>query len=241
MKRFITDQEVKMHSEPILQKLRARVVPRSNLLIQRLRKDHQESTPDQECMVYLANIGKTPDLTVVERNQTLNLSNYTEKRLRKTLLTRRLIREIKVTTGKKGGQPVLLELTEVGRNLLKDAGMSIRHECKGGVKHIYWQKQIKEFFQSKGFAVELEGRGKDCNVDVLVVSSNGRRIAVEVATSPEYELTNIQKCIRSDFERIIVASENLKIQEKIGSQALSACDSKDLKKIQFCLVHDFVA
>jgi len=91
---------------------------------------------------------------------------------------------------------------------------NLRNQQDDGIRSLYKYAQI---LKNKGFDITFEksiGEGK--SVDV-VATKNKIRIAVEVETGRSDILSNINKCLQAEFDRIIVVAINEKIESKVKS------------------------
>jgi hypothetical protein len=107
---------------------------------------------------------------------------------------------------------------------------------KGKSQHRYLQTLIKRMAEDKGFRVVLEqpvadGAGR---VDVSL-EWDGRKIACEISvtTSDEHELSNIEKCLASGYDTVIMCSTEKKFLEKIKSLASQKIEIANQKKVLF--------
>jgi len=109
---------------------------------------------------------------------------------------------------------------------------------RGKSQHRYLQTLIKRMAEEKGFRAVLEqptldGAGK---VDISL-ERDGRKIACEISitTSHEQELSNIQKCLASGYEKVILCSPEKKSLEKIKALASRKLKASDQEKTLFLL------
>jgi hypothetical protein len=97
--------------------------------------------------------------------------------------------------------------------------------------------------ESKGYRVTIEKQifGGLGNVDVFL-ERNGTSIACEISitSTAEYELGNIQKCLASGYEDIIVISSDKRILVHIADAALSHLSKEELAKVKFLTPSDFL-
>jgi hypothetical protein len=94
-------------------------------------------------------------------------------------------------------------------------------------EHRYIQSLIKRMAESRGFKASIEevtpdGKGR---VDILL-ERNGKRIACEVAltTTDQWEVHNVEKCIRAGYETVVVCSNDRKNLEKIQKKINETID-----------------
>jgi hypothetical protein len=109
-------------------------------------------------------------------------------------------------------------------------------EEKKKSQHRYLQSLIRRMAEEKGFRAiieqpTLDGRGK---VDVSL-ERDGRKIACEISitTTDEQELSNIEKCLSSGYEKVILCSPEKKSLEKIKALASQKLNASDQEKILF--------
>jgi Type IV secretion-system coupling protein DNA-binding domain len=102
--------------------------------------------------------------------------------------------------------------------------------------HRYLQSIIKRIGESNGFVATLEkqvfgGIGK---VDVALENET-TKIAVEVAitNTVEYEVQNIQKCLASGFDRVVVISSDTKHLGNIKKKAEVIIAENQLSKVNY--------
>jgi len=107
---------------------------------------------------------------------------------------------------------------------------------KGKSQHRYLQTLIRRMAEERGFRAiieqpTLDGRGK---VDVSL-ESDGKKIACEISitTTDEHELSNIEKCLTSGYEKVILCSPEKKSLEKIKALVVKRLKSPDQGKVLF--------
>lgn len=90
--------------------------------------------------------------------------------------------------------------------------------------------------EEKGFRAVIEqptldGQGR---VDVSL-EMNGRKIACEISitTSDEQEFSNIEKCLASGYEKVILCSPERKNLEKIKNLVSKKLKTSDQEKVLF--------
>ena len=140
-------------------------------------------------------------IPVAERIRDLGFTNHTGTKIFRSLLDAAYITEVKVKTSRRGRPQVFYELTTEGEKLVGaqnfgDGG------GKGGLEHVFYQRRLKDFFTSQGYAAAIEEfrNGKACD---LGLSLDGKRIAVEIVCSnPGKELSNIEKDIAAGWTEI---------------------------------------
>ncbi|MEN6520077.1 MAG: type IV secretion system DNA-binding domain-containing protein [Armatimonadota bacterium] len=103
-------------------------------------------------------------------------------------------------------------------------------------EHKRLQHLIKKLAEQSGYLATIEqpttdGQGR---VDVGL-ERDGRRIACEVSvtTSPEHELANIQKCLASEYELVILCSPEKKVLNKIKTLCNKELSEIEQQKVLF--------
>ncbi|MFH2069130.1 MAG: type IV secretion system DNA-binding domain-containing protein [Candidatus Omnitrophota bacterium] len=109
-------------------------------------------------------------------------------------------------------------------------------EEKRESQHRYLQALIKWMGEEKGYKAVVEqptpdGQGR---VDVSL-ERNGKKIACEISltSTEEQELKNIEKCLSSGYEKVILCSPEKKILEKVESLVIQKLKESELKKVLF--------
>jgi len=103
-------------------------------------------------------------------------------------------------------------------------------------QHRYLQNLIKKIAEDKGYkaTIELPILGGSGKVDIGL-ERNGRKIACEISitTSGEQELKNIQKCLATDFDKIVHCSPDAKTLESVKVLAENKLSQPDMQKVLF--------
>ena len=109
-------------------------------------------------------------------------------------------------------------------------------EGVGGSQHRYLQTLIKKTAEEKSYRATVEeptpdGLGK---VDVGL-ERNGKRIACEISltSTDEQELSNIEKCLKADYDEVILCSPEKKTLKKVKKLTTQKLKESDLKKLLF--------
>lgn len=108
--------------------------------------------------------------------------------------------------------------------------------------HRYLQSIVKRMAEGEGFQVTLEkpvfgGIGK---VDVAIENEE-HKIACEIAhtNTVDYELQNLQKCLASGFDRIVIVSTDTKHLDNIKKRAELTIPDDILPKVSFVEMENF--
>src|SRR5262249_25633055 len=115
---------------------------------------------------------------------------------------------------------------------------------KGGKQHKYLQQMVKRLAEDKGFKAIIEKQvlGGKGSIDVAL-ERDDRSIACEisVSTGSEWEVGNIQKCIASGFESVIVISPEKKNLTRIREAVDSNLEKETAAHIRYLTVEDFLS
>jgi len=181
-----------------------------------LKTGKKNRTSGQEDLI-LIDIMRNPLSSVRERYQRLKLSAYLGDKCQKSLLSRGLIKPVKISTGK--GIIKLMELTDKGIARLRTLGYAVKKSSKrGGLEHLYWVNEIYRGLKSYGYDVKLEepvGNGEA--VDIVVVGEK-KRVAIEIETGKSDAIHNIRKCLKAEFDFVISLATNKRIEAKLKEQ-----------------------
>ena len=115
---------------------------------------------------------------------------------------------------------------------------------RGGQQHKYLQHLIKKLGEEKGYKATIENEvlGGTGSVDVSL-QKESHRIACEISitTSDEHELGNIQKCLASGYDQVVMISTEKKVLTKIRRLVEDALEKESFKRVSFLTPEDFVA
>lgn len=102
-------------------------------------------------------------------------------------------------------------------------------------EHTYLQRTIKRLAQQHGYAVTLEKETKDGRRIDVSLESEQMKIACEISVTntPQYELENIKKCLKENYNIVLMISKNLKHLSQIEEYSKSILAKKDLDKVKF--------
>ena len=107
---------------------------------------------------------------------------------------------------------------------------------KADSQHRYLQTLIKKMAEEKGYRAEIEKPTPDGlgRVDVSL-ERNGRKIACEISvtSTSEQELSNIEKCLRAGYEKIILLSPKRKTLQKAKKLVTQRLEKSDREKVLF--------
>lgn len=109
-------------------------------------------------------------------------------------------------------------------------------EEKEKTQHQYLQNLIKRMAEEKGYKAVIEQSTPDglFKIDVSLERS-GKKIACEISitTTKEQELSNIEKCIRAGYEKVIMCSSEKRNLERIRSFTMEKLGDSGMEKVLF--------
>lgn len=123
------------------------------------------------------------------------------------------------------------EITDEKRELLIDA----ENESREVRAHTHLQSLIKKLGQDRNFIATIEaptaGGGR---IDVLL-QQDQMKIAFEISETnkPEYEVSNIKKCLRDGCIPVVVVSKSRKHLDNINQLAIKKLTKKDIALVKF--------
>ena len=176
------------------------------------------STPvkreDKDLKKLLVDIADHPLIRISKRYQQLGFNPRKGNALKDSLLKKQLVVPVSIRTPK--GRVKLFELTELGREYLKEKGIKVElGKRKGSLLHQFWNADIRKRYEEAGFEVEEEyavGKGKAID---LVAKKAKERIAIEVETGRSDALANISKCLEAGFRNVKVVAVYGGVKKKI--------------------------
>jgi hypothetical protein len=114
---------------------------------------------------------------------------------------------------------------------------------RGGQQHKYLQQLVKRLAEDKGYKAVIEQPilGGVGSVDVSL-EKDGKRIACEISvtTNGEQELGNIQKCLASGYDRVILLSSEKKDLNLIREFVTQKLGADHIQKVLFYLPEEFL-
>jgi excisionase family DNA binding protein len=107
---------------------------------------------------------------------------------------------------------------------------------RGGDHHKYLQQLIKRWAEAREYTVAIEKPILDGLGSVDVALEKGSRtIACEISvtTDPQHEVGNVQKCLASGFELVILISSEKKLLTAARHALVSALSSAQFRQVKF--------
>jgi len=169
---------------------------------------------------------------IVERYRRLHMSRRMGNTIKEKCIKHDLFEAITVPT--QTGKVVLLQLTDLGKRIMRNKGYQINQSKKReGLVHEYWKKKAAEHYESLGYKVSTEEPVN--GYTDLVIEKNGKRFAVEIETGKSNWRINVNKNIKHGFSCIILIATNDKtfqklrrlIEEKKSDSYIKVCRAQD--------------
>ena len=194
------EKEAQIGGSPVFSEV-FHVLQRKSKVVQACRKiAKKRKKPLLWEEILLIHIYRHPLMATMERYNALGLDKHQGHRYRNSLLEKEFIAIESISTS--SGRVKLMVPTEKGFQWLSERGFYCKVSDKeGGILHQYWKRRLAEKFRKEGFKAEEEVPIDGKKAVDLVVSGNGKRIAVEVETgknSYQQIIANIEKCSALD-------------------------------------------
>jgi len=165
-------------------------------------------SPSKRDLAILQDVGKHPLSGVVERYRRLGLNRRKGNTSKEACIEKGLMRQVPIPT--RSGRVMLLELTDDGRDLLKEKGIATESPGlpahSGGLEHEYWRACLARMYGGQGYNVTMEVPAN--GYADLVLEKDGRRIAVEVETGKSNWRDNMARDLSGKFNQVIVVCTN---------------------------------
>lgn len=166
--------------------------------------------PEDFSVKFLVDINNFPISSLTERYKRLGINPRKGNAIKHILVSGDLVFVRKIATSY--GWIALFQLTEKGKGILRDAGVKTSDE-KEGVAHKFWKFRIAEYYQKRGYKIEIE---KEINGKPdIITETKGEKTVIEIETGTSDILGNIQRNLKAGFKEIIVIATNRFAEEKI--------------------------
>lgn len=133
----------------------------------------------------------------------------------------------------------MLQIMPKGTAYLKAIGITQGPRGRGGVKHIYYQKNLKEWYEVHGYTAEVEATiGTTC-LDLLIILNDATRLGIEIALSEQYEEINAVNALGAGIERLLFVCESETVIERIRRKVDSTIQGQTRSRIGFKLLSDY--
>ncbi len=186
----------------ILKKLNPNLINKSNDLL----NENYEITLDNDKIAILLDIKKFPYISITERAIKLGYNAGTLEKQLTELVNKDFLIGKKISVGRGMGQPRIFKYTE---NAIKIFGRQQLYGITGSLNQAFCMHIISEVYKHRNtdYLVEIEKYIPEVNgyIDIAVSKDEERLTAIEIALSdvPEHECQNLEKCIKSNFKKII--------------------------------------
>ncbi|MBN2266860.1 MAG: ATP-binding protein, partial [Candidatus Babeliaceae bacterium] len=163
----------------------------------------------------LQSVLDNPLAGTVERYKNLGVSRRKGNTIRESCIHKKLISLVEIRT--RSGKLVLVELTRLGRKILREMGFSISEKPRwGGLEHEYWKKKTAEKLEKNGWSVKLEEPVN--GYTDIIAEKDGGKLAVEVETGKSDWRANLQKNLQKGFQQILIIATNPEAYRKISAE-----------------------
>jgi len=165
---------------------------------------------------------------ITERYKRLGLGSKQGSEIQRQLVQQKQLRPVWINLKKT--RIKLFEITEIGKQFLRDRGIDLHFpKRKGSLLHQFWQDRSKKKFEENGYSILEEVKiGEGRAVDLVAYRGN-RKIAVEIETGKSDYLGNIRKCQEEKFDKIVVVATSRKVKRKIKEKMEE--DEMDMESI----------
>lgn len=229
LEKTVTEADIRAQMAPKLEALAAtdRVRPDAFWEATGLEPDDETADDAGKCEVgevaeaLLASVIEEPFLSVSARYDAIDVVARQGNAAKQELLTLGLVRQVAVRNGRPGRNPTLLEVTREGRAVLEARGHEVAEVGRRGIEHRYWQHQIQQYYETRGFEATIEYAVGQERIDVYA-ESDEETVAIEVARSPEHEVANIEKCLDVSVNRIEVVYLDEAVRKRIEAAVREA-------------------
>jgi len=193
---------------------------------------------DSEDMLLRAK--RKPWLSMTALYADLGHSGYRGHKCKLELIRAGLAAEVELPANRRGRRTKLLQVTPKGTEYLESLGVRVEPKGRGGVKHLYYQKKIREWYESRGCTAEIEARVGSTTVDVLAIRPDGDRVGIEIACSPQYERTNAVKALESGIEILLFVCETEEIKNRLSNMLEGIGSRSDRMRCSVKLIDGFL-
>jgi len=139
----------------------------------------------------------------------LNINPKYGNKYKNHLVEKEMIVPARIITKK--GIVVLFQITQKGKAVLREKGLSV-NEKQEGIEHKFWKFKIAEYYKNMGYEVLVE---KEVNGSPDIIVNTDKRTAIEIETGSSDILGNIRRCMDTGFEEIVVVFTNKDAEKKI--------------------------
>ena len=167
---------------------------------------------------------RKPYLTMMELYKDVGLSGYKGNKSKLELVRAGFADEVELPANRRDRRKKLLQTTPRGNEYPQSLGVRVEAKGRGGVNHLYYQKKIKERYESHGYTAEIEATIGKKSFNLLAIARNGRGIGVEIVRSMQNEGLTAEKASTSGVGCVLFVCETKVILERLR-QMLGAIGS----------------
>lgn len=177
--------------------------------------------------------------TLTELYKELGFGGSKAARCKKELIHSMMAMEVELPTKRRGRKKKMLQASERGERYLKELGVRGRDGGRGGARHLYYQRKLKEFYEERNYVVEVEAKVGDTYLDVLVIT-DAYRLGIEIACSEQYEHVNVMKALEAGIERLLVVCETEELKQRLERKITPLLEERPGPRPGFKLVSDYL-
>jgi len=163
--------------------------------------------------------------------------------MRRQLAAEGLLRLHQISTGLRGGQPTLAELTGEGCKLLERLEVRYEHPLgRGTFEHKYWQHVVHCWAVAQGYPSQIEQEVAGKAVDVGVIWDE-KRVAVEIVVEGvEKELSNLSKDLERGWDQVVFCAVQQGMLDRLRDLVLDRFGDGLLRrdKVRFRRLSEFL-
>ena len=117
-----------------------------------------------------------------------------------------------------------------------------KYRGRGGVRHLHYQKELKDFYESRNFTVEVESHLGNVTLDLFVIDSDGSRLGLQIMlTTERTEAENAAKALGAGIEKLLFVVETKSMMDNLRSRIEATIqDDNQRMKIGYKLVGDYL-
>jgi len=205
---------------------------------------NNELRPSRDTEDMLIRVMKKPYLNLTKLYTELGMSGYTAGKCKKELIRLGLVAEVKLPANRRGRRKSLLQILPRGKAYLDHLGITSGPKCRGrgGVRHLHYQKKIKDFYEARNFTVEVESPLGNVTLDLLVIDRDGSRLGLQIVlTTERTEAENAAKALGAGIEKLLFVVETKSMMDNLRSRIEATIqDDNQRAKIGYKLVSDYL-
>ena len=185
-----------------------------------LPEEPPDLDPDERA--FLERVAAHPEESVTAVYRAIGFGANKGSRIREKLKEAGLLVEVETRLGRGGTLARFVVPTLSGFEALGQKP----HSGRGGPIHRHFQRLIADYARSRGYEALVEHHVPNGSVDVHL-ERDGKKTAVEVSvtSSAKHELKNVDKCVASGYDQVVVLFLDEKEMEKLRKLPSNARNS----------------